>query len=91
MFGKTSVPILGIIENMAYFLSPSDGVRHEIFGSGGGEEEARRLGVPFLGSLPLDPTIRIASDRGTPFVLSAPDALASEVVESIASSLAAGF
>jgi ATP-binding protein involved in chromosome partitioning len=91
MFSKTSVPILGILENMAYFLSPSDGVRHEIFGSGGGEAEARRLGVPFLGSLPLDPTIRIASDAGTPFVLTAPDAPASILLKGVAGSLAARF
>ena len=91
MFGMTSVPILGIIENMAYFLSPSDGVRHEIFGSGGGEAEARRLGVPFLGSLPLDPIIRIASDAGTPFVLSTPDAAAADVLKSVAATLSAAF
>jgi ATP-binding protein involved in chromosome partitioning len=91
MFGKTTVPILGIIENMAYFLSPSDGVRHEIFGSGGGEAEARRLAVPFLGSLPLDPTIRIASDAGTPFVISSPEAAAAEVLKGVAASLTAIF
>jgi len=73
MFQKTNVPILGIIENMAYFTAPGDTVRHEIFGSGGGEKEARRLGVPFLGSLPLDPAVRIASDGGTPIVVSAPE------------------
>ena len=69
MFRKTNVPILGILENMAYFTAPGDDRRHEIFGSGGGEKEADRLGVPFLGSLPLDPAIRIASDSGKPFVL----------------------
>jgi len=67
MFQKTNVTVLGIIENMAYFIAPGDGSRHEIFGSGGGAKEAARLGVPFLGSLPLDPAIRIASDSGTPF------------------------
>lgn len=69
MFGKTNVPILGIIENMSGFIDP-EGRRHEIFGSGGGEREAARLGVPFLGSLPLDPALRIAADEGTPLVLS---------------------
>ena len=91
MFGKTSVPILGIVENMAYFLSPSDGVKHDIFGSGGGEKEAVRLGVPFLGSLPLDPAIRIASDAGTPFVLSSPESPAGLMIRSVAESLAAGL
>jgi ATP-binding protein involved in chromosome partitioning len=67
MFQKTNVPILGILENMAFFVAP-DGSRHEIFGSGGGEREATRLKVPFLGSIPLDPRIGIASDAGEPFV-----------------------
>lgn len=69
MFAKTNVPILGIVENMAGFIDP-EGRLHEIFGSGGGETEAKRLGVPFLGSLPLDPALRIAADKGTPLVLS---------------------
>ena len=73
MFQKTNVPILGILENMAFFVAPGDEVRHEIFGSGGGEKEAARLGVPFLGSLPLDPLVRIASDAGTPIVISQPE------------------
>ena len=71
MFRKTNVPILGVIENMACFIAP-DGSRHEIFGSGGGEREAERLKVPFLGSLPLDPAVRIAADAGFPIVLSDP-------------------
>ena len=71
MFRKTNVPILGVIENMACFIAP-DGSSHEIFGSGGGEREAERLNVPFLGSLPLDPAVRIAADAGFPIVLSDP-------------------
>lgn len=77
MFRKTNVNILGIIENMAYFIAPQDGSRHEIFGSGGGKKEAAALEVPFLGSLPLDPAIRIASDSGTPFVIHDPTLQAS--------------
>ncbi len=73
MFQKTNVPILGIMENMAYFVAPGDVVRHDIFGSGGGAKEATRLGVPFLGSLPLDPAVRIASDAGTPIVIAQPE------------------
>jgi len=71
MFAKTNVPILGILKNMSCFTAP-DGTRHEIFGSGGGEREASRLGVPFLGSLPLDPELRIAADGGTPLVVVTP-------------------
>ena len=54
MFAKTNVPVLGIIENMSYFVSPGDGKRHEIFGAGGGRREAARLRVPLLGEIPLD-------------------------------------
>ncbi|MFZ4387629.1 MAG: P-loop NTPase [Chthoniobacterales bacterium] len=87
MFQKTNVPILGILETMACFIAP-DGSRHEIFGSGGGEKEAVRLGVPFLGSLPLDPAIRIASDSGTPLVVSSPQSTTSEHFTKVATSLA---
>lgn len=89
MFQKTNVPILGLLENMAYFIAPGDGSRHEIFGSGGGEREALQLGVPFLASLPLDPAIRIASDAGTPFVLAHPENTAAVLLDKAASAVAA--
>jgi ATP-binding protein involved in chromosome partitioning len=73
MFQKTNVPILGILENMSYFQVPGHETRHEIFGSGGGVAEALRLGVPYLGGLPLEPILRIASDNGTPLVVSEPE------------------
>lgn len=88
MFQKTNVPILGIVENMAGFLDP-EGRVHEIFGSGGGEKEAARLGVPFLGSLPLDPALRIAGDSGKPLVLSDPDNRCAKLIGEIAATLAA--
>ena len=66
MFSKVNVPILGLIENMSYFLSPSDGKRYDIFGSGGGEREAARLKVPLLGQIPIDIPTREAGDRGLP-------------------------
>ena len=68
MFEKVNVPVLGIVENMAYFVSPSDGIKHEIFGIGGGEREAKRLGVPLLGQIPIDIATREAGDRGEPIV-----------------------
>jgi len=74
MFQKTNVPILGIVENMSYFQVPGEETRHEIFGAGGGAMEALRLGVPYLGGLPLEPRLRMASDNGTPLVLSEPEA-----------------
>jgi ATP-binding protein involved in chromosome partitioning len=84
MFQKTNVPILGLVENMAYFIAPGESVRHEIFGSGGGEKESLRLGVPFLASLPLDPCVRIASDAGTPVILSNPENRVSSLIAQVA-------
>src|ERR1700757_1493210 len=68
MFEKVNVPVLGLIENMSYFVSPSDGKRYDIFGSGGGEREAKRLRVPLLGKIPIDIATREAGDRGIPIV-----------------------
>jgi len=68
MFDKVNVPVLGLIENMSYFMSPSDGKRYDIFGSGGGEREAKRLRVPLLGQIPIDIATREAGDRGIPVV-----------------------
>ena len=63
MFHKTNVRVLGIVENMSYFLCPSDGVRYDIFGRGGGQREADRLGVPLLGEIPIDVATREAGDQ----------------------------
>ena len=73
MFRKVEVPILGIIENMSTFICPNCGERSDIFGHGGAELEAEKLGVPFLGGVPLHMDIRVNSDGGTPIVTSAPD------------------
>lgn len=86
MFRKTNVPILGIVENMAGFVD-QEGRRHDIFGSGGGEKEAVRQGVPFLGSLPLDPALRMASDSGCPLVVSAPDSVCAGLIGEVAVAL----
>jgi ATP-binding protein involved in chromosome partitioning len=68
MFDKVNVQVLGLIENMSYFVSPSDGKRYDIFGGGGGEREAKRLRVPLLGQIPIDIATREAGDRGMPIV-----------------------
>jgi ATP-binding protein involved in chromosome partitioning len=73
MFGKVNVPVLGIIENMSHFVCPSDGKRYDIFGTGGGQREAERLGVPLLGQIPIDIPTREAGDRGYPIVEAEPD------------------
>jgi len=69
MFGKVNVPILGVLENMSYFLCPDNGKRYDIFGAGGGSREAARLCVPLLGEIPLDIPTREAGDRGRPIVI----------------------
>jgi ATP-binding protein involved in chromosome partitioning len=66
MFAKVNVPVLGLIENMSYFISPTDGQRFDIFGSGGGEREAKRIRAPLLGQIPIDIATREAGDRGMP-------------------------
>jgi ATP-binding protein involved in chromosome partitioning len=73
MFRKVNVPVLGIVENMSYFQCPHCGTRSDIFGHGGARHEAERLGVPFLGEIPLHMSIRATSDSGTPVVDSDPD------------------
>ncbi|WP_213737793.1 P-loop NTPase [Bradyrhizobium sp. dw_411] len=73
MFRKVNVPVLGIIENMSYFQCPHCGTQSDIFGHGGARHEAERLGVPFLGEIPLHMSIRATSDSGTPVVESEPD------------------
>jgi ATP-binding protein involved in chromosome partitioning len=73
MFKKVNVPVLGIVENMSYFQCPHCGTRSDIFGHGGARHEAEKLGVPFLGEVPLHMSIRATSDAGTPVVDSEPD------------------
>src|SRR5213596_64254 len=68
MFEKVNVPVLGLVENMSYFVSPSDNKRYDIFGTGGGEREAKRLRVPLLGQVPIDIATRESGDRGIPIV-----------------------
>ncbi len=72
MFKKVDVPVFGIIENMSYFIAPDTGKRYYIFGEDGAKREAERLGVPFLGGVPLVMKIRETSDAGTPIVATDP-------------------
>lgn len=84
MFRKVDVPLLGLIENMSYFLCPDCGGRHDIFGHGGARAEAERIGVPFLGEVPLQLEIREKSDAGTPVVASDPEGAAAGTYRDIA-------
>jgi len=84
MFRRVDVPVLGIVENMSYFVCPHCGDRSEIFGHGGAEAEANRIGVPFLGAVPLHIEIREKSDAGLPVVVSAPDGELAQIYKEIA-------
>ena len=86
MFNKVNVPILGIVENMSYFTTPN-GERVEIFGHGGGREEAARQNVPFLGEVPIFTEIREGGDRGMPIVVSTPNHAAGRAFIQIAETL----
>ncbi|MDJ0931405.1 iron-sulfur cluster carrier protein ApbC [Breoghania sp.] len=85
MFRRVDVPVLGIVENMSYFLCPHCGERSDIFGHGGAKAEAEKLGVSFLGEIPLHMDIREKSDAGTPVVVSDPDSLHSQLYRNVAS------
>jgi ATP-binding protein involved in chromosome partitioning len=84
MFRKVNVPVLGIVENMSFFECPHCGTRSDIFGHGGARHEAERLGVPFLGEIPLHMSIRETSDSGHPVVESEPDGPHAAVYRAIA-------
>lgn len=84
MFKRVNVPVLGVVENMSFFLCPSCGTRSDIFGHGGARKEAERLGVPFLGEVPLHMTIREKSDAGLPVVATEPDSPYTKIYREIA-------
>lgn len=84
MFRKVEVPVLGIVENMSYFIAPDTGARYDIFGHGGARKEAERIGVPFLGEVPLTMGIRETSDAGTPLVAAEPDGVIAGIYREIA-------
>lgn len=84
MFRRVEVPVLGIVENMSYFLCPDCGGRHDIFGHGGARREAARIDVPFLGEVPLEMAIRETSDAGAPIVASSPEGPLARIYRNIA-------
>jgi ATP-binding protein involved in chromosome partitioning len=88
MFEKTHVPILGVIENMAYFPDPTTGAPIEIFGRGGAQKTAAALGAPFLGEIPIDPKLREACDEGRPYVIGAPSSPAAVAIVTMAEAVA---
>jgi ATP-binding protein involved in chromosome partitioning len=88
MFQRVNVPVLGIVENMSYFVCPSCSARHTIFGEGGGARAARELGVDLLAQIPLQPDVVQAGDSGKPTVLSAPDSPAAKAFRELAGAVA---
>lgn len=91
MFRKVHVPVLGIIENMSYFICPNCQTSHDIFSRGGAEKEAKELGVPFLGAIPLEMAIRSGADAGNPVVAADPEGPYSAPYISIAKTLLASL
>jgi ATP-binding protein involved in chromosome partitioning len=91
MFHEMDTPILGVVENMSYFVCPHCGERTDIFSHGGGHQVAERMGVPFLGEVPLDPHIRSGGDEGKPIVVLAPDSPAAQAFCDIAGKIAAAI
>ncbi|HEY9638424.1 MAG TPA: Mrp/NBP35 family ATP-binding protein [Coleofasciculaceae cyanobacterium] len=90
MFQQLGVPVLGIVENMSYFIPPDMPERHyDLFGSGGGEKTSKELGIPLLGCIPLEITLREGGDRGLPIVVGEPESASAKALVAIASQIAA--
>ncbi len=88
MFETVAVPVLGVVENMSYFIAPDTGNRYDIFGKGGGEKLAEQYGVPFLGAVPLGMEVREGGDKGVPVVISQPDSAQSAAFRHVAEEVA---
>jgi ATP-binding protein involved in chromosome partitioning len=89
MFRKLNVPILGIVENMSYFIAPDTGRRYGIFGEGGGQRVADEFGVPLLGQIPLEMETREGGDAGVPITVGRPDSAQAQAFRKIAAAVAA--
>ena len=87
MFERVNVPVLGVVENMSGFIDPTTGMRHDLFGAGGGERLAGELGVPLLGQIPLQPGLTDLADRGEPIVAAQPTSGAAVMLREIAAQL----
>ncbi|KAB2909301.1 MAG: iron-sulfur cluster carrier protein ApbC [Ignavibacteriales bacterium] len=88
MFEKVNVPVLGVVENMSYFIAPDTKNRYDIFGTGGGEKLAKEFNAQFLGSIPIDPRIRVGGDKGIPVVYDIPDSEEAMTITDISRNLA---
>lgn len=84
MFEQLNVPVLGVIENMSYFVAPDTGKRYDIFGHGGGAEMARKANIDFLGEVPLESEVRVGGDEGEPIVIRDPESSAARAIREVA-------
>jgi ATP-binding protein involved in chromosome partitioning len=88
MFKQLEVPVIGVIENMSYFICSNCNEKHELFGRGGGERIAQQFGVPFLGKVPLQPNVRLGGDEGQPVVIADPESPAAHALMNVAGEVA---
>jgi len=88
MFRQVHVEILGVVENMSYFVAPDTGTRYNIFGEGGGRRLSEEYGVPFLGAIPLGMQVREGGDKGVPVVVSDPESPQAQAFRSVAEEVA---
>jgi len=88
MFRQVRVPLLGVVENMSYFVG-EDGKRYDVFGKGGGRKLAAEMGIPFLGEIPIDPAIAASGDAGDPLVHQHPDSATAKAYIELATKLSA--
>jgi ATP-binding protein involved in chromosome partitioning len=88
MFETVNVPVLGVVENMSYFVAPDTGTKYRIFGEGGGRKLSETYGVPFLGEIPLGMEVREGGDRGVPVVVGQPDSPQAEAFRRVAEEVA---
>lgn len=88
MFRQLEVPLFGVVENMSYLELP-DGNRMDVFGSGGGERLAQETGIPFIGAIPMDPSVRAGGDSGEPVIVTNPDSAVAQALRAIAEDIAA--
>ncbi len=83
MYQKMNIPIIGMIENMSYFLASDTGKKYDLFGNGGARFEAEKIGIPFLESVPFDMDVRVLSDLGIPIVVHNMNSATSEIYQEI--------
>jgi ATP-binding protein involved in chromosome partitioning len=88
MFETVNVPVLGVVENMSYFIAPDTGTRYNIFGEGGGQRLSEEYGVPYLGAVPLGMGVREGGDSGVPIVVGDPESPQAEAFRRVAEEVA---